>query len=105
MGLRERELQQRAGGGEIEVSAGSGEGRAGRGSRGDMRMGAGRQSGRLWENKIKAVPDGNKEGKGRWPGLLVVVGRQPLSSQPGGCVMSPPGDSEGDWRAPGQLRT
>lgn len=55
--------------------------------------------------KIKAVPGGNKEGKGRWPGLLVVVGRQPLSSQPGGCVMSPPGDSEGDWRAPGQLRT
>lgn len=69
-------------------------------------MGAGRQSaGWLWENKIKAVPGGNKQEKGRWPGLLVVVERQPLSSQPGGCVISPPGDSEGGQRAPGQLRT
>lgn len=103
MGLRERELQHRAGGGEIEVSAGSGEGRAGRESGGDTcapELG-GEASGWLWENKIKAVPGGgNEEGKGRWPGLLPAVERQPLCSWPGGWVMSPLGDMT--WRATGE---
>lgn len=87
MGLREREPQNRAGDGEIEVSAGSGEGRAGRENGGDTCAPGlgGEASGWLWENKIKAVPGGeNEEGKGRWPSLLPVVERQSLCSRLGG---------------------
>lgn len=98
LGLRERELQHQAGGEEIEVSSGSGEGRAGRGSRGDTCAPeqGGEASGWLWENKIKAVPGGgNEEGKGRWPAAVgsgEAAGRQPLCSWPGGWMMSSLGD-------------